>query len=256
MDNSWRVGCCLACLLFLPRILLAVLQGPEDSPTPTAETNGLGPVSSCTTLGTRTRGAAQPTKAHHQAFLGRPKSLEGHICITASPLFRHTFALNALPATLIPDENHKMDPISIAASIITVVQMADRVISLCRFYLELSRDAPPDLRVIMIETSALRTILDNIQFLASKGHAPANLHTLTGDGAPVEGCHKALDQLSQLFSSEYAHDAVGNRSKRRKVKATLATLAWPFKESTARKLLEEVVQHKTTLNLALTADIR
>lgn len=147
-----------------------------------------------------------------------------------------------------------MDPLSIVASIIAVVQMADRVISLCRFYLELSRDAPSDLRVIMIETSALRTILDNIEFLVSKGHAPANLHTLDGDGGPIEGCHKALDQLSGLFSSEYAHDS--NRSKRRKVKATLATLAWPFKESTARKLLAEVVQHKTTLNLALTADIR
>lgn len=44
---------------------------------------------------------AQPTKAHHQAFLGYLKLLEGHICITASPLFRYTFALNVLPAALI-----------------------------------------------------------------------------------------------------------------------------------------------------------
>ncbi|OIW22523.1 hypothetical protein CONLIGDRAFT_606829 [Coniochaeta ligniaria NRRL 30616] len=148
-----------------------------------------------------------------------------------------------------------MDPLSIAASILAVVQIADRVISLCRFYLELSRDAPSDLRVILIETSALKTILDNIQFLASNGHGPTTLSTLTGKDGPIEGCHKALDQLSGLFSSEYAHDASSNRSKRRKVKATLTTLAWPFKGSRARKLLAEVVQHKTTLNLALTADI-
>jgi len=55
-----------------------------------------------------------------------------------------------------------MDPLSIAASIFAVVQTADRVISLCKFYLELSSDALSDLRVILIEASALKAILDNI----------------------------------------------------------------------------------------------
>lgn len=134
-----------------------------------------------------------------------------------------------------------MDPLSTAASIFAVVQIADRVISLCKYYLELSRDAPSDLRAILIETSALRTILDNIQFLASSGHGPTTLNTLTGDDGPIEGCRKTLDQLDGLFSSDYLHQTSGNRSKRRKVKATLTTLAWPFKEGTARKLLAEVV---------------
>lgn len=149
-----------------------------------------------------------------------------------------------------------MDPLSTVASILAVIQVADRVISLCKFYLELARDAPSDLRVILIETSALKTILDNIQFLASHGHGPVNLDTLTGKDGPIEGCRKALDQLSGLFSSEYAHGISSTRSRRRIVKDTWATLAWPFKESTARKLLAEVVQHKSTLNLALTVDIR
>ncbi|KAH8686369.1 hypothetical protein BGZ61DRAFT_454381 [Ilyonectria robusta] len=148
-----------------------------------------------------------------------------------------------------------MDPLSVVASIFAVVQIADRVISLCKYYLELSRDAPTDLRAILIETSALRTILDNIQFLASSGHGPTTLNTLTRDDGPIEGCRKTLNQLDGLFSSDYLHQTSGNRSKRRKVKATLTTLAWPFKENTARKLLVEVVQHKTTLNLALTVDM-
>ncbi|KAH6972969.1 hypothetical protein BKA56DRAFT_492630 [Ilyonectria sp. MPI-CAGE-AT-0026] len=148
-----------------------------------------------------------------------------------------------------------MDPLSTAASIFAVVQIADRVISLCKYYLELSRDAPSDLRAILIETSALRTILDNIQFLASSGHGPTTLNTLTGNDGPIEGCRNTLNQLDGLFSSDYLHQTSGNRSKRLKVKATLTTLAWPFKENTARKLLVEVVQHKTTLNLALTVDM-
>lgn len=149
-----------------------------------------------------------------------------------------------------------MDPLSVAASIFAAIQTADRVISLCKFYLELASDAPSDLRVILIEASALKAILDNIQFLASNGHGPATLNTLVGKDGPVEGCRKALHQMSGLFPSEPAHRVSGTRSKRQKVTATLNTLAWPFKETRARKLLAEVVQHKTTLNLALTADIR
>ncbi|KAH7126132.1 hypothetical protein EDB81DRAFT_730543 [Dactylonectria macrodidyma] len=148
-----------------------------------------------------------------------------------------------------------MDPLSIAASIFAVVQIADRVISLCKYYLDLSRDAPSDLRFILIETSSLRTILDNIQFLTSSGHVPTTLNNLTANDGPIEGCRKTLDQLNELFSSDYLNETSGNRSKRRKVKATLTTLAWPFKENTARKLLGEVVHHKTTLNLALTVDM-
>jgi len=136
--------------------------------------------------------------------------------------------------------------------------LADSVVSLCKLYIGLARDAPSDLRLILIETSTLKTILDNIQFLASNGHEPATLTTLTGADGPIEGCRKALSQLSGLLSSEGSHpnSALGSASMQRKVKATLTTLAWPLKASTARKLLAEVVQHKTTLDLALTADIR
>ena len=55
-----------------------------------------------------------------------------------------------------------MDPLSVAASIFTAIQIADRVISLCKFYLKLTSNAPSDLRIILIEASALKAILDNI----------------------------------------------------------------------------------------------
>jgi hypothetical protein len=149
-----------------------------------------------------------------------------------------------------------MDPLSIASSIIAVIQIADRVISLCKFYIGLSSDGPSDLRVILIETSALRAILDNLQFLSSNGHHPTNLMSLAGKDGSIEGCRKALGGLEALLPPEYSQSSSRTKSKRRKVKATLTILAWPLKQSTARKLLADVVQHKTTLNLALTADIR
>ncbi|KAK0706095.1 hypothetical protein B0T26DRAFT_725418 [Lasiosphaeria miniovina] len=163
------------------------------------------------------------------------------------------FVLSRFPAG--KAHRHKMDPLSIAASIFAVIQIADRVISLCKFYLELASDAPSDLRVILIEASALKAILDNIQFLASNGHGPVSLNTLIGKEGPVEGCRKALHHMSALFPAESAQGTLGIKSKRQKVAEMLHTLGWSFKETKARRLLAEVVQHKTTLNLALTVDI-
>src|ERR1700753_2522055 len=124
-----------------------------------------------------------------------------------------------------------MEAVAIAANIIAVIQVADRVISLCKFYLELVRDAPSDIRVILIETSSLKTIVDNIQFLASNGYGPTTLNTLAGNDGPIEGCRKALGQLSGLLSPEPAQETSGDRSKKRKVKAALTALGWAFKEN-------------------------
>lgn len=204
--------------------------------------------------------AAQPPPRHNVGLsLGNDLNLlreENRIAHFFLPLYT---TLNSVPHK---QSNNKMDGLSIAASILAVIQVADRVISLCKFYLALSRDAPSDIRIIWIETSSLRTILDNIQFLAANGHG-SNLNTLAGSDGPVEGCRKALGELSGLFPSDNLNANAcdgesGDRSqpKRRKLKDVWATLAWPFKEGTARKLLVEIAHHKTTLNLALTADIR
>jgi hypothetical protein len=42
--------------------------------------------------------------------------------------------------------------------------------------------------------------------------------------------------------------------KKRKLIAALATLAWPLKEKKAKKLLEEIAQHKSTISLVLATE--
>src|ERR1700722_1073908 len=148
-----------------------------------------------------------------------------------------------------------MEAVGIAASVLTFIQVADRVIGLCKFYLELARDAPSDLRAILIETSTLQTILDNLQFLASCGHSPTALHTLAGEEGPIAGCLRAIKEIEGLFPSGHTSSKrLKSSSKRQKVNATLTALAWPFKENKARKLLGELVQYKTTINLALSTE--
>lgn len=147
-----------------------------------------------------------------------------------------------------------MDPFSTAAGVIAVIQIADRIISLCKNYLETVRDAPSDLRLIFIETSTLKTILESLNFLASYQQT-TSLTGLLGDDGPVEASRKTLTELSNLFPSNY-DTGTTSTSKRQKAKEILSSLAWPLKETKARKLLSELGQHKSTISLALAADCR
>jgi hypothetical protein len=147
------------------------------------------------------------------------------------------------------------EAVALGASIIAIFQIADRIIGLCKLYIETVRDAPSDLRTVLIETSTMKTILENVQFLMSCNNRPsAMLDVLSGADGPIEGCRSAIAKMEELFPSGYAQGPRGNRSKRQKVKASLATLAWPLKESRAKKLVEEVIRYKSTINLALTTE--
>jgi hypothetical protein len=147
------------------------------------------------------------------------------------------------------------EAIALGASIIAIIQIADRVIGLCKFYIESVHDAPSDLRTLLIETSAMRTILENVQFLVSCNNEPSTmLDGLSGADGPIEGCRRAIAKMEELFPSVYAQEPRGSRSKIQKINASLAALAWPLKENRARKLVEEVIRYKTTISLALTTE--
>lgn len=145
--------------------------------------------------------------------------------------------------------------IGLAASIIAIVQVADRVIGLCRFYLETVHDAPSDLRAILVETSAIKAILENVGFLVSCNNQKSTiLEGLSGQNGPVEGCRTAIAKMEELIPSAYFQASGSSRSKRQKVNASLAYLAWPLKTEKAKKLLEELGRLKLTIHLALTSD--
>jgi hypothetical protein len=57
------------------------------------------------------------------------------------------------------------EAVGLGASIIAIYQIADRLIGLCKFYIETVHDAPSDLRKILIEMSALKTIFQDLEFL-------------------------------------------------------------------------------------------
>ncbi|KAF4844008.1 hypothetical protein CGCSCA4_v007520 [Colletotrichum siamense] len=145
----------------------------------------------------------------------------------------------------------------LAASIFATVQIADRVISLCKRYIESIKDAPSDLRTILIEISSVKAILENVKFLIECDNGQSEIsNSLNGPSGPIEGCHEAMKSLEGLFRTDTAAPPGFGRSKKLKSHAlvTLATLAWPLKESKAGKLLQDVATYKSTIGLALAAD--
>ena len=148
------------------------------------------------------------------------------------------------------------EAVALVGSVIAIIQITDRIINVCKFYLESIQGTPSDLRIILIEISALKTVLENIKFLLS---CPDNesliLDSLSGRNGPIEQCLKSIGKLEELFPQDTTKRAGSKPKKRQKLNSTLATLAWPFKAQKAKGFLDEISVFKSTITLALTADI-
>ena len=92
------------------------------------------------------------------------------------------------------------EAIAVEASVIAIIQISDRIIGLCKFYVKTARDTPLDLRVILIETSALKIILENLNFLtACDGPDSPAARCISGADGPIEGCLRIVTELEKLF---------------------------------------------------------
>ena len=145
--------------------------------------------------------------------------------------------------------------IAVGASVIAIIQITERIIGLCKFYISTERDIPSDLRFILLEASMLETIFKHLDFLtACNSEMSSTVSTLSGDDGPIEGCRRSISELEKLFPSDCIQKKGQTRSKKQRVRASLATLAWPLKENKAKKLLDEIKGYKTTITLALTTE--
>jgi hypothetical protein len=143
------------------------------------------------------------------------------------------------------------------SSWIAIAQIARTITKICKFYIETSRGALPELRAILIETSTLTTTFETVKFLAENDDgSSAILCTLSGADGPVAGCLEAVKELEKLFPSDALEMTGENAPTRGKRKRALAALAWPFKREKAQSLLSRIAQYKTAINLALTVELR
>jgi hypothetical protein len=144
------------------------------------------------------------------------------------------------------------EAVALSASIITFIQLADRVISIAKYYIEAIRDYPRDIRVILVEISSLKAIIENLSFLlqSHSGLEPHMLSQLAGENGPIPECQKSLAKLERLLPS----DIRAEQGKRQKMLAAAEHLAWPLKENSAKKLIDEISRYKASITFALTLD--
>ncbi|KAK0667272.1 hypothetical protein QBC41DRAFT_254570, partial [Cercophora samala] len=149
-----------------------------------------------------------------------------------------------------------MDPLSLAASVIAVVQVAGQVMKLCKQYIGAIQDVPADLRHMLIEISTLKGLFDSLNILVDTETISQYVIALQ---APAIGCRVVLGELEKLLADSGIENTVPNGKKgvrfQRVITSTWATLTWPQKRSQAQKMLTELTSYKNTISLVLTADI-
>lgn len=141
-----------------------------------------------------------------------------------------------------------MDPLSVTASVITVVGLAEAIITRCKAYVSAVKDAPNDLCSILLEVGAVKCALETLEM--RRKLSPA-LQGIGSAGGPLDGCNRALKALLELFPTQAHHSG---KKKRTTPTISYTELAWPFKEGKARKLLDDLGRHKATIVLILTTD--
>lgn len=86
-----------------------------------------------------------------------------------------------------------MDPLSITASLIAILQISGTIISSCCYYRASVKHALSDLEKLIDETIALRTVLEQLLALlhSQNRNAPGLLTTinlLNEPGGPIKNC--------------------------------------------------------------------
>jgi hypothetical protein len=135
-----------------------------------------------------------------------------------------------------------MDGLSVAASIIAVLQLTGKVIA----YLSDVRDAPRQCQQCTIEASNLQNLLLNLRYRLEQAQ-PSDpwftaLRAFTVENGPLDQYKEALVQL--LSKVEIQH--VGQDIKRR--------LFWTFGKAEVAGILKKMERLKSLINIALEMD--
>ena len=135
------------------------------------------------------------------------------------------------------------DPLSITASIITVVQLAGSITSFCLSCREATKAEDGIIQQILDELKGLTDVLGPLARIA-KDHdtETKSLGALANPGGSLDECRVLLEALQTELESVIAAQGVKKLGK---------ILGWPIKEKEVKTLLERLSQRKSTLALAL-----
>ena len=138
-----------------------------------------------------------------------------------------------------------MEPLSIVASFIAVIDISSKVITICYRYRGAVKNAPRDLLRVQNEVTGFRSIVERLHQLVIEDPQSQGFPTLekqTGPDGPLAQCLEELESLKRRLEPETGWRAAGK------------ALMWPLREGDAVKSLDFIGRVKQTLQLALLAD--
>ena len=135
-----------------------------------------------------------------------------------------------------------MDPLSVTASIIAVLQLSAKVLG----YLNDVKDASKDRAKCAVEASNVHSLLLNLRFRLEEGNADAPWYTAVRALGVENG---PLDQFKQALEALQA-----KMTDRGRLKKAGEVLAWKFKKEEVASILGRIERLKTVVEIALQID--
>jgi hypothetical protein len=135
-----------------------------------------------------------------------------------------------------------MDPLSVTASIIAVLQLSTEVLG----YLNDVKDASKDRAKCAVEASNVHSLLINLRFRLEEGNADAPWYTairaLGVENGPLDQFKQALEALQTQMTSRGRLQQAGK------------ALVWKFKKEEIAGILVRIERLKTLVGIALQMD--
>ena len=146
-----------------------------------------------------------------------------------------------------------MDGFSAAANIITVIQAANTVISICYDFRAALKKSPWALTRVLDELSDLRSVLENLENLYNSSTPPSPSGTAKSPtsqksiSGPLSTCLAALNHLEGLLGSSLL------TRRNSKWQALTEAVTWQFKDNEILEILNRIERCKSTLKLDIAA---
>lgn len=144
-----------------------------------------------------------------------------------------------------------MDPLSVSASIVSLIGAADTVVRRLYQYIKAAKGADKDIATLSMEITNLYGVLSSLHLVASRFESEVSELSMQERSMQIDhihACYNTLDGIRSLLSKD---DPSTTNSKMESVRRRLH---WPLSESKTKALIDEVGKHKQTLALALNAD--
>jgi hypothetical protein len=150
-----------------------------------------------------------------------------------------------------------MDPLSVSASIAGITSLADVVFRTTRKYVRGVRGSQQEIEAISHEVKNLALALHNLHLVAlSLEDAQLELpdeQSITGgrllEAHHLHSCRQVLKRLEHSLK-----DSESLMTSNSAVQRLRGRLTWPFSSTETKEILQELQQHKQTLNLAVAAE--